>query len=124
LSNDDIFRLVNTFRKVNPEDNSAIEMIALPVQSATDGNRVVVKQPDASQVLARLRTFGTPSADEIDPKLLPSQVRVRVLNASGVGRRRRGSPASAVQHAAGRCGQRGGSGDRDHYRPNNGTGQL
>lgn len=84
LSNDDIFRLVNTFRKVNPEDNSAIEMITLPVQSATDGNRVVVKQPDASQVLARLRTFGTPSADEIDPKLLPSQVRVRVLNASGV----------------------------------------
>jgi LCP family protein required for cell wall assembly len=84
LDKSDIFRLVNTFRKVNPDDDSAIEMITLPVEPASDGARVVVKQPDASQVLARLRTFGGSDEDEIDPKLLPSQVRVRVLNASGV----------------------------------------
>lgn len=83
LSNDDIFRLVNTFRKVNPNDNSAIEMITLPVQSAPDGNRVVVKEPDANQVIARLRNFGAPTTSDINPKLLPSQVRVRVLNGSG-----------------------------------------
>ncbi len=84
LGKADIFRLVNTFRKVNPEDSSAVEMITLPVVGASDGASVVAKQPDANQVLARLRTFGAPSSDEIDPKLLPSQVRVRVLNASGV----------------------------------------
>jgi LCP family protein required for cell wall assembly len=85
LDKADIFRLVNTFRKVNPNDDSAIEMITLPVEPASDGARVVVKQPDASQVLARLRTFGGSDADDdIDPKLLPSQVRVRVLNASGI----------------------------------------
>jgi len=122
LTKQEIFQLVNTFRKVNPEDNSAIEMITLPVQSATDGNRVVVKQPDASQVLARLRTFGTPSADEIDPKLLPSQVRVRVLNASGV-EGAAGEALAGLQRysfaPAGVGNARRLSATEIHYRPNN-----
>ncbi len=84
LGKSDIFRLVNTFRKVNPNDNSAIEMITLPVQPASDGASVIVKQPDANEVLARLRTFGASNSSNINPKLLPSQVRVRVLNGSGV----------------------------------------
>jgi LCP family protein required for cell wall assembly len=85
LDNDDIFRLVNTFRKVNPNDDSAMEMITLPVEeSSEESGRVVPKEPDANLVLARLRTFGGSDEEEIDPKLLPSQVRVRVLNASGI----------------------------------------
>jgi LCP family protein required for cell wall assembly len=82
LSKQDIFQLVNTFRKVNPNDNSAIEMLTIPVAAATDGASVVLKQPDADVVLSRLRAFGVPKGDF--SKLLPTQVRVRVLNASGV----------------------------------------
>jgi LCP family protein required for cell wall assembly len=85
LSKEDIFRLINTFRKVNPEDDSAMEMITIPNEPAPDGNRVVLKQPDAAQVLARLRTFGGAQEDDgVDPDLLPSQVRVRVLNGTGI----------------------------------------
>jgi LCP family protein required for cell wall assembly len=86
LSKDDIFRLINTFRKVNPEDDSAMEMLTIPNEPASDGARVVLKQPDAEQVLARLRTFGgaEEAEDDVDPDLLPSQVRVRVLNGTGI----------------------------------------
>jgi hypothetical protein len=85
LSKEDIFRLINTFRKVNPEDDSAIEMITIPNEPAPDGARVVLKQPDADQVLARLRTFGGAAQDDgVNPDLLPSQVRVRVLNGTGI----------------------------------------
>jgi LCP family protein required for cell wall assembly len=85
LGKKDIFRLVNTFRKVNPEDDSAIEMITIPNEPSDEyEGKVELKQPDANQVLARLRTFGAPEDDGVDPKLLPSQVRVRVLNGTGV----------------------------------------
>jgi LCP family protein required for cell wall assembly len=85
LGKEDIFRLVNTFRKVNPEDDSAIEMITIPNEPSDEyEGKVVLKQPDADQVLARLRTFGAPEDDGVDPKLLPAQVRVRVLNGTGV----------------------------------------
>jgi LCP family protein required for cell wall assembly len=83
LGKEDIFRLVNTFRKVNPNDDSAVEMITVPVEASdTDEGQVQLKQPDADSVLARLRSFGAPKA-EFDENLLPAQVRVRVLNASG-----------------------------------------
>ncbi len=82
LSKQDIFQLVNTFRNVNPNDDSAIEMLTVPVKAASDGASVVLSQPDADLVLSRLRVFGTPKGDV--SKILPSQVRVRVLNASGV----------------------------------------
>jgi LCP family protein required for cell wall assembly len=87
LGKKDIFRLVNTFRKVNPEDDSAIEMITIPNEASDEyEGKVEVKQPDADQVLQRLRTFGSSGAEEesVDPKLLPAQVRVRVLNGSGI----------------------------------------
>jgi LCP family protein required for cell wall assembly len=84
LSKQDIFQLVNTFRKVNPNDNTAIQMQTIPVQQAPppNGAHLVLKQPDANSVLAELRTFGGPQAPDFS-KLIPSEVRVRVLNASG-----------------------------------------
>ncbi len=82
LSKTDIFRLVNTFRKVNPNDDSAVEMLTIPVSPSSDGAHVVLKQPDADSVLARLRSFG-PSTEKNNDKVLPAQIRVRVLNASG-----------------------------------------
>jgi LCP family protein required for cell wall assembly len=83
LSKTDIFRLVNTFRKVNPNDSSAVEMVTIPVEAADDGAHLVLKQPDADSVLARLRAFGETTAKNT-AKVLPAQIRVRVLNASGV----------------------------------------
>jgi LCP family protein required for cell wall assembly len=82
LSKTNLFQLVNTFRKVNPNDDSAIEMLTIPVKDAGDGSSVVLSQPDADKVLSRLKAFGIPEGDF--KKVLPSQVRVRVLNASGV----------------------------------------
>ena len=60
LSKQDIFQLVNTFRKVNPNDSSAIQMQTIPVQAAPPPNaaRLVLKQPEADSMLAQLRTFG------------------------------------------------------------------
>jgi LCP family protein required for cell wall assembly len=83
LSKQDIFQLVNTFRRVNPNDSSAVEMVTIPVEDAGDGAHLVLKQPDADSVLARLRAFGESTAKN-NSKVLPAQIRVRVLNASGV----------------------------------------
>jgi LCP family protein required for cell wall assembly len=82
LTKTDIFRLVNTFRRVNPNDSSAVEMVTIPVEASNDGAHLVLKQPDADSVLARLRSFGESTAKSTE-KVLPAQVRVRVLNASG-----------------------------------------
>jgi LCP family protein required for cell wall assembly len=84
LSKQDIFQLVNTFRKVNPNDSSAVEMVTIPVEASdTDEGQLQLKQPDADSVLARLRAFGESTAKSTE-KVLPAQVRVRVLTASGV----------------------------------------
>ncbi len=86
LSKQDIFQLVNTFRKVNPNDSNAIKMQTIPVQAAPAPNaaHLVLKQPEADSMLAQLRTFGAVKGPDFS-KLQPSQVQVRVLNASGVG---------------------------------------
>ncbi len=79
LSKGDIFRLVNIFRKVNPNDTSALEMVTIPNKPGP-GTDLLVEQPNAEQVLARLRTFGP--QDQGATKVVPSQVRVKVLNGS------------------------------------------
>lgn len=122
LSKTDIFRLVNTFRKVNPNDDSAVEMLTIPVEDAGDGARLVLKQPDADSVVARLRSFGESTAKSGE-KVLPAQVRVRVLNASGVdGAAGRAlakfqSYSFAPASAAGNAGIRATT--EIHYRPGN-----
>lgn len=91
LGKGDIFALVNTFRSVDPTNTSSIEMVTLPTKGGPtyQGQSVLYPdQPAADALLARLRTFGPdptqnqPGDDEpID--VVPSQVRVRVLNGSG-----------------------------------------
>lgn len=86
LGREDVFDLVNTFRTVDPANPNGLEMITLPVVGDTsrDGQSILrPDQPDADQVMTRLRQFGPlPGA----PKpLLPTEVRVRVLNGSGQG---------------------------------------
>ncbi|MGZ8735441.1 MAG: LCP family protein, partial [Acidimicrobiia bacterium] len=84
LTRSDVFKLVNTFRTVDPADPNAIEMLTLPTYGSTsdDGQSILVPDnPDAETVLARLRTFEPPPA--VPTGILPAQVRVRLLNGSG-----------------------------------------
>lgn len=82
LSNDNILRLVKTFRNVDPDQPGALEMQTLPWnESRTQSGRLEVKQPDAEAVLAKLRTFGGTPAEQ--KKVRPTDVVVSVLNGSG-----------------------------------------
>jgi LCP family protein required for cell wall assembly len=84
LSRSDIFKLVKTFRTVDPSDPSSVEMITLPTygdKSSSGQDILRPDEPDAGQIIQRLKTFAVPPAP---PKgILPAQVRVRVLNGSG-----------------------------------------
>lgn len=84
LDRSNLFRLVNVFRKVDPNDPSSLDTITLPTTpNPRDPNTLLPKEPDADQVIARLRQFGGQPAKPSG--VLTSQVRVRVLNASGQG---------------------------------------
>ena len=91
LGKGDIFALVNTFRAVDPTNTSSIEMATLPTKGGPSyqGQSVLYEdQPAADALLARLRTFGpdptqTQPGDDAPIDVVPSQVRVRVLNGSG-----------------------------------------
>lgn len=84
LSREDINKLITSFRKVDPNDPSSLEMITLPtVPGPTTqalGSVLELKQPDADLVLARLRDFSSGPPKPQGPK--PSQIRVRVFNGS------------------------------------------
>ncbi len=84
LERGDVFKLVNTFRTIDPSDPNSVEMLTLPTYGDTlsDGQQVLLPdQPDADTMLARLRTFNAPVTPPAG--ILPAQVRVRVLNGSG-----------------------------------------
>ena len=84
LGTGDIKKLINSFRRVDPNDPNSLEMVTLPTvpgpQSSRLGAVLEEKQPEADSVLARLREFGPRTAVRNGPK--PSEVRVRVLNGS------------------------------------------
>jgi LCP family protein required for cell wall assembly len=84
LTREDINKLIRSFRRVDPNDPESLQMVTfptLPGSSSSLGSILETKQPEAEEVLARLRQFGEIPAQEQGPK--PSDVRVRVLNASG-----------------------------------------
>lgn len=87
LGKTEIFQLVNTFRQVNPNDTSSIEMVTVPNKGGPNyqGQQVLyLDQPAAEAVIARLRTFGgaVKTSTEKPIKIVPSQVTLRVLNGS------------------------------------------
>ena len=85
LGTGDIKKLINSFRRVDPNDPNSLEMVTFPTEPGAQNSRLgavlQVKQPDADAVLARLRQFGAAPNVQNGPK--PSEVRVRVLNGSG-----------------------------------------
>jgi LCP family protein required for cell wall assembly len=84
LSNDDILRLVKVFRNVDPNSSESLEMVTIPTEQVGGSYDLRLRQPDAGQLLARLRTFGDQGASAEDvAKVRPAQVKVRVLNGTG-----------------------------------------
>jgi LCP family protein required for cell wall assembly len=88
LSTNDILRLINAFRDVNPDDPNAIATTTIPTHGAVISRQDVLEltQPDANILLTALRTF-TPANTTATPANgpRPSTIRVRVLNrASGI----------------------------------------
>jgi len=82
LSKDNILRLVKTFRNVDPKQQGALEMVTLPnAASTSQPGRLDVQQPEADQLLARLRTFGGDTGKA--PTVHEADVVVGVLNGSG-----------------------------------------
>jgi len=77
----DLFSLVGAFQG---DGGSGLESITLPWTDGTeDGQQVLFpKEPEADEVLARLRDFSEP-APLPEPVDSPSEVSVRVLNGSG-----------------------------------------
>jgi LCP family protein required for cell wall assembly len=80
----DVYRLINSFRDVDPNDTERIRTETLPGEGAMRSGQsvIVVKQPEADAMLAELRTFN----DTPTPKpaaVAPSAVQVRVVNGSG-----------------------------------------
>jgi LCP family protein required for cell wall assembly len=102
LSKGDIFGLVNTFRRVDPNNPNALQMITLPwINGPNQQGQAVLdlKQPDAEQVLAQLRQFGHPiSSSSAASRVKPAEVKVRVLNGTGVSGQA-GSTITALEHA-------------------------
>ncbi|MGZ4676650.1 MAG: LCP family protein [Acidimicrobiia bacterium] len=81
LSNDNILRLVRTFRNVDPKQPGALDMQTIPTfASRSQPGRLEVQYPDAEQLLARLRSFGDAAATTA--KVRPADVVVSVLNGS------------------------------------------
>jgi LCP family protein required for cell wall assembly len=85
LNSDDVKKLIRSFRRVDPNDPSSLEMMTFPTApgptSSRLGSTLQAKEPEADQVLARLRQFGPAQQQQQGPR--PGEVRVRVFNGSG-----------------------------------------
>jgi LCP family protein required for cell wall assembly len=81
LKYSELTALVRTFRKVQPAN---VEMTTIPwAPDPSNGNRLVVRYPDAASLLFRLASFA-PQKRLLPPPANPATVRVRVVNASGI----------------------------------------
>lgn len=86
FSTKDMLRLAKRFRSLEPDK---VDMLDVPTYQTRERGQSVLKlkQPDATEALARFRGELPPSAapgSAADlPKILPSSIRVRVLNGSG-----------------------------------------
>jgi LCP family protein required for cell wall assembly len=85
LNSDDVKKLIRSFRQVNPNDPTSLEMLTLPTvpgpRNSPLGSILQAKEPDADAVLARLRQFGPAPEQPKGPR--PTEIRVSVFNGSG-----------------------------------------
>ena len=92
----DIKGLINAFRDLDPQ---SLEMLTVPVVGVMKGDAQVVelKQPDADAILGRLRSFSNLSSG-LPTAAAPGDVRVQVLNGSGIAGRGQEVLADLVAH--------------------------
>ena len=86
LTKDDIFNLIDAFRTINPNDQSALEFETLPWKEGPtqQGQSVLYPQePAASAMIARLSDFGA-SSSASRSSVPPRNVKLSVVNASGL----------------------------------------
>jgi len=105
LTKSDIFDLIDAFRTINPNDQSALEFQTFPWTTGPRQNGQDVLYPDepaASEMVARLMDF---SGNQARPNrtVPPEQIRVRVVNGSG-----REGAAAAVLNELKELGYKGG----------------
>ena len=83
LGTRDMLKLAQRFRNINPE---SVDMVTLPTVPETIGGAavLVMKEPEAKQVIDRFNGVDAPAADAL-PDILPQEVSVRVLNGTGIG---------------------------------------
>jgi LCP family protein required for cell wall assembly len=84
LSKDDVFNLIDAFRTINPNDQSALEFETLPWKEGPNQQGQSVLYPDepaASEMIARLSDFSGGSSPS-RASAPPSTVKVDVRNAS------------------------------------------
>lgn len=89
LSRTDINKLIQAFRKVDPNDPNSIEMVTFPFDDTGElfeGQSVLYPNMEAAEpLLNRLRELVTPTEETTGPEgPAPSTIRVRVFNGSGV----------------------------------------
>ena len=89
LSRTDINKLIQAFRKVDPNDINSIEMVTFPFDDTGElfeGQSVLYPNMEAAEpLLNRLRELVTPTEGAAQPEgASPSTIRVRVFNGSGV----------------------------------------
>ncbi len=82
LSTGDVKKLIQAFRRVDPNDPNSIEMVTVPFDEAGNGADLVLNEELAAPLFARLRELATPPPAPDGPA--PSSIAVRVLNGSGV----------------------------------------
>lgn len=86
FSTKDMLRLAKRFRSLEPD---RVDMLDIPTYQTRERGQSVLKmkQPDATEALARFRGEAPPTAAQGGaaalPRIPPSTVRVRVLNGSG-----------------------------------------
>lgn len=91
---DDIFKLMNAFRGVDPNDPTHVQFETLPVKSVYQNRswNDIIQTAEAEPMLEELRSFSTSNKTETTTLPRTSTVKVRVLNASG----RKGLAATAL----------------------------
>jgi LCP family protein required for cell wall assembly len=111
LSRTDINKLIQAFRKVDPNDINSIEMVTFPFEEGPlfEGQSVLYPNMEmAGALLTRLRELVTPTDGSTPPEgPAPSTIRVRVFNGSGVNGAAADTAATLQDHGF----QGGGIGD-------------
>jgi len=88
LSRTDINKLIQAFRRADPNDVNSIEMVTFPFEEGPlfEGQSVLYPNMEVAEpLLNRLRELVTPTEESTPPEgPAPSTIRVRVFNGSGV----------------------------------------